>query len=51
VDYISIGRITHSAPAADIGLDVAIGPAPALRARRPAPRSKPGARSRRRPSR
>ena len=24
VDYISVGRITHSAPAADIGLDVSI---------------------------
>jgi nicotinate-nucleotide pyrophosphorylase len=40
VDYISVGRITHSAPNADIGLDVAISAAAGLRVRRPAPRTR-----------
>ena len=40
VDYISVGRITHSAPAADIGLDVAITGAARLRTRPPAPRTR-----------
>jgi nicotinate-nucleotide pyrophosphorylase (carboxylating) len=41
VDYISVGRITHSAPSADIGLDVAIaGGGAMLRTRRPAPRAR-----------
>jgi hypothetical protein len=48
VDYISVGRITQSAPAADIGLDVAIGGGRAgLRTRRPTPRTR-GASPRRR---
>jgi len=47
VDYISVGRITQSAPSADIGLDVAISGTAALRTRRPAPRSR-GASPRRR---
>jgi len=48
VDYISVGRITQSAPSADIGLDVPIGGGRAgLRTRRPAPRTR-GASPRRR---
>ena len=47
VDYISVGRITHSAPAADIGLDVVIAGPATLRTRRPAPRTR-GAQPRRR---
>jgi nicotinate-nucleotide pyrophosphorylase len=48
VDYISVGRITQSAPSADIGLDVAIGGGgTGLRTRRPAPRTR-GASPRRR---
>ena len=31
VTYVSVGRITQSAPAADIGLDVALVPAGGLR--------------------
>jgi nicotinate-nucleotide pyrophosphorylase (carboxylating) len=40
VDYISVGRITHSAPNADIGLDVEISSTARLRTRRPAPRTR-----------
>lgn len=37
-DFISIGRLTHSAPAIDLGLDLRPGRPPATRARRPAAR-------------
>jgi nicotinate-nucleotide pyrophosphorylase (carboxylating) len=37
-DFISVGRLTHSAPAIDLGLDVRARRAPATRPRRPAAR-------------